>query len=464
MGRTIAPFRFTRVDPGETIRQNGIVVAYGNNAPPGAHFDQLLFEAHGYEHVLGPAAQLAAKRCTITWDQAQQRFEDKDGLEVVLADYDRVAVIGMDTLTDNIVIDNVTGLEMFHIGNTPSQSGSDPKFKLGDAGSGEPYKILLGPDAVDCKLDLMTDKPFRELSVALTDVQKQYIANQGKGNHIKVNGVEIYNPSVAGEIITLDTPPVNPYLLRLNGGTWAWSANAAVNGLAWFRDLNIALDGIRSDGTTWNESNSRFTTAAIIGASAYLFQLNKANRFMSDMSALDSRVHDRTDPNGISHAATAAFVNTSNVVTFSAIGNIKNNMRINGALAQGIPDGSTGTTILRDIDTTAKTAKMYNALTGAAVPATSTVGSIAVTIDNSGAAGGSHDEDAFQGHRHEPLSPTTSFLSGDNVITTGTQAAVVQYNTAATTGDPVTDTVNGPPRTHDQTQPISQGIYYYYRT
>ena len=110
---------------------------------------------------------------------------------------------------------------------------------------------------------------------------------------------------------------------------------------------------------------------------------------MTDISALDSRVHQRTDPTGVSINATADFVNTSNVVTFQGgIGSVKNGMRINGATMPGIPEGSAGTTILKNIDTTAGTAEMYNALTGAAVNATSTTTGISVTIDNSGAAGG----------------------------------------------------------------------------
>ena len=107
MTRKLAFGRFTKIEPGETIRKNGINASYGNNAPPGAHFDQLLFEAAGYEHILGSATQVSGDFATITYDQVQQRFEDKTGAEVVLEDWDRVAIIGMDTLTANMVIDNI---------------------------------------------------------------------------------------------------------------------------------------------------------------------------------------------------------------------------------------------------------------------------------------------------------------------------------------------------------------------
>ena len=472
MARKLAPGRLTKQDPGEAIRKVGFIGAFTNKGIFGDYLDQYFFEAAGYEHILGSISQVNSDFATITWDQAQQRFEDKSGSEVVLGDYERVAVIGMDTLTDNIVIDNVTGLEMFHIGGTPGQTGSNPKFQLGDnAGSGVPFKILLGSSAVDCKLDLLTDKPFDQLALlGLTQAEKQYIANQGKNNYVKVNGEEIYNPSEAGNIITKDTEPNNPYLLRMNGAVWPWQSNGAVDGLAWFRDLNIKLDGQRWDGiSAFTENQSRFTLAA---TAAWLFQVNIANRFMTDISALDTRVHERTDPYLDFIAATADFVNTSNVVTFQGgIGNVKNGMRISGASVEGILDGAAGTTILRNIDTTAGTAEMFNALTGAAVNATSTTASVGVTIDNSGAAGGSHDEDAFQGHDRfiEAVQGTdgvfVSTTRGTGPIKNGGafQASVTVSAPTMITGGYLTDGINGTPRTRDQTQPISQGIYHYYK-
>jgi len=86
---------------------------------------------------------------------------------------------------------------------------------------------------------------------------------------------------------------------------------------------------------------------------------------------------------------------------------------------------------------------------------------IDVTLDNSGAAGGSHDTDTFQGHRHGPPPGESAYFTPG---TQGFSGAVSRFeDTATTTGDPVTDTVNGPPRIHDQTQPISSAVYYYYK-
>jgi len=476
MSRTLAPGRFSKVDPGEAFRKDGLINALGNKGIFGNHLDQFLFEAHGYEHIWGAAAQVSADVATITWDQAQQRFEDKSGTEVILDNYDRIAVIGMDTLTDNIVIDNITGLEIFHINNTPGQSGDNPKFQLGDAGFGVPFKILLGPGTSECKLDLQTDKTFADLDLLATlgISNKQFIANQGKNNQVRVNGDMIYDPSSAGQIIKYDTQPVNPYLLRMDGALKPFSANAAVNGIAWFRDLNIALNGQRSDGSGgFTENQSRFTPIVTL---AWLFKLNTANRFFTDISSLDSRIHERSDPTGVSITPFADFVNTSNTVTFQGgIGSVKNGMRINGAfIAAGIPESPNGTTILRNIDTTAGTAQMFNALTGVAVTATATTVGVGVTINNSGAAGGSHDADTFQNITGNI--DIKGFQGGGNVFTQpngalsfidngGSPNTNGIGNAGITTPDVLTFDASISPsaRTHDQTQPISSAVKYFYK-
>jgi len=163
-------------------------------------------------------------------------------------------------------------------------------------------------------------------------------------------------------------------------------------------------------------------------------------------------------------------------VTFVSAVNAKNGMRINGASGQGIFDGVIGTTILRNINTTAGTAQMFNALTGVAVNATITVGSIAVTLNNSGAAGGSHDTDAFQNITGQfDLRPTTSIpnpilndLSGAFTGTTsgGTGSASGLSASGSANDDQLLefDASDSPSaRTHDQTQPISSAVKYFYK-
>lgn len=478
MGRTLAHGRLSKEDPGEAFRQNGLINALGNKGIFGNHMDQLLFEAHGYEHILGSAVQVGSDFATMTWDQNDQRFEDKSGAAVPLSHYERIAVIGMDMLTDNIKLDNLTGLEIFHIGNTPGQTGDNPKFQLGNKGGGEPFKIKLGPNTKDCKLDLLTDKPFEELELSnLTQIQKQYIANQGRGNLIKVNGEELYNPSQAGQIVKFDTIPVNPYFLRMNGVDWPWSAHVNVNNRAWFRDLNVRLNGLRWNGSTFVETQSRFTSPVTIFAEPWLFEVRQANRFFTDLSDDDTRIHERADPIGIGIVIIGNFINTSNIVTFAGIGNIKNEMRISGASGRGIPDGSNGTTILRNVNTATGTAEMYDALTDAAVFAISG-GPALVAIDNSGAVGGSHDDDYFQNITGEFFIRRAELDSGiitapDGAITQTTNVGSSQQqldrlatmtNADRINFDASNSEAEGGARTHDQTQPRSSGVYYYYKT
>lgn len=470
MGRTLPLGRNSKQDPGETIRKAGLIESFGNKGIFGNYLDQLLYEGHGYEYILGSASQLSAEFANITWDQTQQRFEDKDGSEVVLDDWDRIAIIGMDTLTADMVIDNVENLTMFHIGNTPGQSGDNPKFQLGDAGSGVPYKIKFGPNTANCKLNLLTDKSFSELSLSLTQSQRQYIANQGRGNYITVNREDIYHGSNAGNIVKRDTLPLNPYLLRVNGSLWPMSSDVAVNGQAWFRDLNLALGGFFTDSGGLVEFPSRFTTSATLAATQYLFALNKANRFFTDISTLDARLHSRTDPTGAAFTVTAAF-NGTNVVTFSGFPpstRPREWMRIQGGT---VPGGSGATTILRNYNETTNTAKMYDALTGAPVNV-GTASGVTATIDNSGAAGGSHDVDYLQN-----ITGDFDVRAGNPniIVTSGAFSRTVGGGTTNASTDAVTppnvqfdliqfDASNSPSaRTHTQTQPISSGAYYFYK-
>lgn len=75
---------------------------------------------------------------------------------------------------------------------------------------------------------------------------------------------------------------------------------------------------------------------------------------------------------------------------------------------------------------------------------------------------GSVQIDAFEGHYHNPLTGT-GFL--DTIVATGTDprnsgVSAIQANT---TGSPVTDGVNGTPRTGTETHPLNANIYYIVR-
>jgi hypothetical protein len=482
MGRNLPFGRLNKEDIPDSVRKTG-TATYGNKAAYGPYFDQALFEIH-QEYILGSASQLSSDFATIVWSNSNARFEDKAGDPVTLGDYERITVIGMDTLTSNIVIDNVTGLQIRHLGGTTGQAGDNPKFQLGDVGGGEPYKIKLGPNTEDCFIDILTDKPFEDLLRTLTLDQKRYIANQGKNNYIRVNGVEIYNPSRSGEIFPVDVTPSNPYFVRMDGRQMHWSADASNANLAWFRDLNIRLGGLRSDGTNLLETQSKFTESAIITASPYIFQVNTANRFLTDLSALDTRLHERSSPTAPLSGARApvgTLATGSDVVTFAVSpfeGDIKNGMRIREPVSGTyLPVEVSNTVILVDIDTTAHTAKMIDALTGAPVNSTGTSGPLGFAVDNSGAASGSIDDDYITNITGSAdIRPAvTATTPADQIITNPTGA--FNFTSAGGTGQSTPLSAAGAlatehlvdfdaslaVNTHYQTQPKSSAVLYFYR-
>lgn len=77
---------------------------------------------------------------------------------------------------------------------------------------------------------------------------------------------------------------------------------------------------------------------------------------------------------------------------------------------------------------------------------------------DSGRAFASTQQDAFQGHRHVPLSPQSSFYGQPAGGLNASGGAALTAVT--TTGDPTTDTTNGVPRTASETRPINIALMY----
>lgn len=363
-------------------------------------FNQLIYELR-QDYIWGTSAQVTLGDANIYTDPDGLVF-DKDDVDITanLQDDDVILMTHDATLAANLKIAPATAKRL-KIGMVKGAS-----VDFGDSGSGVPFKMILGSNiAKGSDIFVRGDFDFKENT--LSDADKRLIANQARGVKIKYNEHMLFDPNNTGDIIYRDTKAANPYLIEYDGQQLDWLADASNTTKTWFRDLNVYLDGLVSNGSTFDETRSRFSLAAI---PAYRFQVNTGFGFLRQISADDPDIHDRTDINGVSIADTAAFTTggaNDNVVTFTSITDIKNGMRINGASAQGIPDGSTGTTILKNVDTTAKTAEMIDALTGADVNSTATIGSIAVTMDNSGAAGGGQQTDAMQ---------VITGTSGDNRI------------------------------------------------
>lgn len=80
---------------------------------------------------------------------------------------------------------------------------------------------------------------------------------------------------------------------------------------------------------------------------------------------------------------------------------------------------------------------------------------VAAAVDPDGASRdlGHIQDDAFQGHRHDPFPGAGTFIHSGGVGTTGTVGA--NFSNQVSTGNPVTDTVNGVPRTDSETRMIN---------
>jgi len=434
---------------------------------PHEYANQAIFESVT-DHIWGTQNQTLTDDATFYTDSAGNPFNKNDDA-VTLVDDDKILVVHDTALTANLKLDPVSSIRL----NIEMFRGTEIDFS--DAGGGVPYKLILGTNIkTGSNIKIRGTQEFIDLIFSLTDDQKRFISNQSIGTRIQYNEDVIYDPAHVGDVVTKDSYPANPYLARMNGQQLNWKLHvtpATNNILAWFRDLNKFLHGYR-DGS---EEASRFTLPAIISASPHLFQVNTPNGILRDISVVDPDIHSRTDANGVSVAVTADFVNTSSTVTIQgSIGNVKNFMRINGADARGIPDGSSGTpgtTILVDIDATARTATMVDALTFTPVTATST-GSTAVTMDNSGAAGGSLQLDAGQGHIHKP---TVANVDGSVDLVVGLSIArrdSLNDDLGDTglggerlwkTGIPRDDGTNGIPRTALVTRDNSTDVFYFYQ-
>jgi hypothetical protein len=87
------------------------------------------------------------------------------------------------------------------------------------------------------------------------------------------------------------------------------------------------------------------------------------------------------------------------------------------------------------------------------------------TGGNTGDNVGSLQDDAFQGHRMEPLSPQTTFYGTGPANTIGLTPGSGRLDVEqATTGDPVTDGTNGTPRTSSETRPKNFNINFIIKT
>ena len=267
------------------------------------------------DHVIGSASQVASAGATMNWDGT--KFVDRDNATITIQDYEKIEVVGSDVQTSHIEIDNVTGVEI--------KSVKGAKFQLG-TNNGEtnnpPFRIIWGSDTEDCKIDLLMDKTFYDLSRGiyrnLTQDQRRIFANQGKRNWVKINGEWCYKPSEVGNVLQNLSSFENPYLLKF-GTLYAYkrAADNSYDSLALFADLAIKDGGLR-DGVLMS---SRFTEVA---TPDHLSLNPMLNRFLTDLSTLDSDLHSRSEPSTTGFVLNATFLTGSSKVVFpDGLGSIK---------------------------------------------------------------------------------------------------------------------------------------------
>jgi len=306
------------------------------------------------------------------------------------------------------------------------------------------------------KIDLLMDKTFYDLSRGiyrnLTQDQRRIFANQGKRNWVKINGEWCYKPSEVGNVLQNLSSFENPYLLKF-GTLYAYkrAADNSYDSLALFADLAIKDGGLR-DGVLMS---SRFTEVA---TPDHLSLNPMLNRFLTDLSTLDSDLHSRSEPSTTGFVLNATFLTGSSKVVFpDGLGSIKEGMRVTGASAYGIPDGTNGTTIIVEISDGAEKSAIMVDIDGDEVEATAT-GTGSVTIENTGALGGSKAEDQFQSFKMEVPYACAGILSptggGHDARSSGSNT-----RTLPLADNFIDDGINGPPRYGSQTQPKSTAAH-----
>ena len=426
---------------------------------PHEYINQALFESVT-KHVWGTQAQALTDDATFYTDSSGNPF-DKNNVAVPIVDDDVILMTHNATLAANLLLQPSPAARV-HVDMLKGV-----EINPGDAGSGEPFKIIIGTDvSKGSTVKIRGPLEFIDIPFALTDDQKRFIANQAVGVRVQYNEDVIHDPSRVGDIVTKTSFPANPYLIRANGQQLNYRIHQTVpatnDTLAWFRDLNKYENGFR-DG---NEVASRHTLPAVISASPHRFQVNTPTGMLRDISTVDPDIHDRTDANGVSIAATVDFDGSSTVLFQGSVGDAKNFMRIQST---SIPGGSSATTLLTDIDEGALTATMIDALTLA--PVSVGTATEAATIDNSGAAGGSLQDDATQGHWHnvKDFAGITDFWTPTSGVNTSAKYYAADDAAKGDQSDRIiaiaalTDGVNGTPRIKSVTRDNSTDIYIFYQ-
>ncbi len=204
-----------------------------------------------------------------------------------------------------------------------------------------------------------------------------------------------------------------------------WTLGPPVNTSGFLQNPNVMLTGVPTAPTpAANDSSSKIATTAFVQAALAILAV-----FPSGMICAFGMI---SLPSGWLNCNGAAVSRTTYAALFGAIGT-----------SFGIGDGTTTFNLPNFLGYFARGANPG----GLGAGPTTAVGATMA--------------DALQGHYHAPLSDTTFFEGNAGVY--GVNGGV-SWMTSTTTGSPVTDTVNGTPRTANETRPSFVAVTYAIKT
>lgn len=431
-----------RIDVPTGLRRSGIT---GGNGIFDKYFNQIIFELR-QDHIWGTQAQVLLGDATFYTAGSGDALDASDSV-VNFSDDDKI-LIARNTPMDKVLKFQPSSSKRLNI-----EMMKGVELDFGDSGAGAPWRIRFESNFKEgSKIKIRGTFDFKKSTISRED--KRLIVNHAKGVEIYYNEYGIYVPSNTGELFYADSVRPNPYEIEYNGQTLDWKLDSGVTNFneTYFRDLNIFGSGLVFDGTDFVETNSRHTLPSTIASNPHLFQINKGYGFLRQRSDSDQDINARLDRNGVSVFVNADFVISTSKVIFDSSTDIKNGMRINNTGVR-VPESTTGTTIITNLnlnDSGDITADMVDGLDGVTpVLASSSGSAIGVKLDNSGAAGGSEQENQMQGFKISVLqvsSPLTEWFS------TGTG---INWGRFSDDKFPIDDGTNGTPRIGIQTYPDS---------
>lgn len=356
------------------------------------------------DHVVLTAAQQALYAnddSIVRYDQSAQNFKRRDNTVVPVADGSWVMINSLEELT----IDDL----VFEANNLKIECYRNFKLDLGDQGDNIPYAVFIKGN--DCQVNFQMFQSIKDLADLLGDDRlifmanglsamenRRVIKNQGEHNRIIYNNEEIFsggNPSARIDF----AKPNHPYLLEWDGFIY----DGLLRDLpslpffdnkkkCWFAELHYWLD---------RRFNAQLLNPDTTLAYHSVRMPPRSEDFFRPINNTDPDRHSRTDAGIFVDTILAAdYSQVSDKIILDGanpeidVKNVKNGQRIQ---ASGLPGGGTATTVVRPGSIVTSPGNesflIMNAQTNAPVT-NSASGNL--TLDFSGMAAGSHQDDQFQ--------------------------------------------------------------------